>query len=77
MSHLGQDYPGAWLHVDIASPVYSGERATGYGVGLLTAFFGDRSLNPLLRLVGPNGLVNNGTAMEEDEEDGPKRLKLN
>ncbi|CAL1538179.1 unnamed protein product [Lymnaea stagnalis] len=78
MSHLGQDYPGAWLHVDIASPAYSGERATGYGVALLTALFGDRSLNSLLRLIGPSGVVvNNGIAMEEDEEDGPKRLKLN
>ncbi|CAG5116274.1 unnamed protein product [Candidula unifasciata] len=76
MSHLGQDYNGAWLHIDIASPSYSGERATGYGVGLLASLFGDRSLNPLLRLVGPTGAVNNGVAMDEDVEDGPKRMKL-
>ena len=26
---------GRWLHIDMAYPVYSGERATGYGVALL------------------------------------------
>ncbi len=26
---------GKWLHVDMAGPVSSGERATGYGVALL------------------------------------------
>uniref|UniRef100_A0A0B7AAC1 Cytosol aminopeptidase domain-containing protein n=1 Tax=Arion vulgaris TaxID=1028688 RepID=A0A0B7AAC1_9EUPU len=77
MSHLGQDYNGSWLHVDMAAPAYSGERATGYGVGLLTSLFGDRSRNPLLRLVGPTGVVNNGMAIDEDMEDGPKRMKLN
>ncbi len=26
---------GRWLHVDMAGPVWSGERATGFGVALL------------------------------------------
>ncbi len=26
---------GRWLHIDMAGPVHNGERATGYGVGLL------------------------------------------
>jgi len=29
------DEGNSWLHVDMASPAYSGERATGYGVALL------------------------------------------
>lgn len=34
--HLG-GYKGPWLHVDMAGPVRDGERATGWGVGLLVA----------------------------------------
>ena len=33
--HLHADWKGKWLHVDIAGPSTSGERATGYGVALL------------------------------------------
>ena len=29
MSHLGFDWPGVWLHVDMAAPAYTGDRATG------------------------------------------------
>ena len=29
MSHLGWDWPGVWLHVDMAAPAYTGDRATG------------------------------------------------
>jgi len=36
-SHLG-DFAGEWMHIDIAGPAWSEERATGYGVGLLLAF---------------------------------------
>jgi len=42
-AHLGFQFPGVWLHIDMASPVYQGERATGYGVGLLVTLFGTRS----------------------------------
>lgn len=42
-AHLGFDYPGVWMHVDMATPVHCGERATGYGVALLLALFGNRT----------------------------------
>uniref|UniRef100_A0A0A9X7A7 Putative aminopeptidase NPEPL1 n=1 Tax=Lygus hesperus TaxID=30085 RepID=A0A0A9X7A7_LYGHE len=48
LAHLGFDFAGTWVHVDMASPVYSGERATGYGVALLSVLFGDRSQNKML-----------------------------
>lgn len=47
-AHLGFEYPGKWIHLDMASPVYSGERATGFGVALLITLFGKYSANPLL-----------------------------
>jgi len=34
-SHLDDSYCGGWLHVDMAGPGSDGERATGYGVGLV------------------------------------------
>ncbi|VEU40566.1 unnamed protein product [Pseudo-nitzschia multistriata] len=34
-SHLDESYEGGWLHVDMAGPGTKGERATGYGVGLV------------------------------------------
>merc|ERR1712186_7196 len=48
-ANLGFDYPGVWLHVDMASPVHSGERATGYGVALLNTLFGKHSQSGLLK----------------------------
>lgn len=33
--HLGEDFEGQWLHLDIAGPAVDGERGTGYGVALL------------------------------------------
>ncbi|EDV29043.1 putative aminopeptidase NPEPL1 [Trichoplax sp. H2] len=47
--HIGWDYKGAWIHVDMAAPAHSGERATGYGVALLLVLFGFASHNPLLQ----------------------------
>ncbi|XP_010879442.1 probable aminopeptidase NPEPL1 [Esox lucius] len=54
-SHLGFDWPGVWVHVDIASPVHAGERATGFGVALLLALFGQASEDPMLNQVSPLG----------------------
>uniref|UniRef100_A0A8C7CQ75 Aminopeptidase like 1 n=1 Tax=Oncorhynchus kisutch TaxID=8019 RepID=A0A8C7CQ75_ONCKI len=54
-SHLGFDWPGVWVHVDIASPVHAGERTTDFGVTLLMALFGQASDNPMLNLVSPLG----------------------
>ncbi|XP_063315708.1 probable aminopeptidase NPEPL1 [Pelobates fuscus] len=63
-SHIGFDWPGVWVHVDIASPVHTGERATGYGVALLLSLFGRASEDPLLYTVSPLG---------EDEEENLQR----
>ncbi|XP_014241645.1 probable aminopeptidase NPEPL1 [Cimex lectularius] len=49
MAHLGFDFPGAWMHIDMASPAYCNERATGYGVALLTLLFGKYSDNDMIR----------------------------
>jgi len=35
-SHLHRNYKGAYVHVDMAYPVHVGERATGYGVALVS-----------------------------------------
>ncbi|CAL9705050.1 unnamed protein product [Knipowitschia caucasica] len=52
-SHLGFDWTGVWVHVDIASPVHAGERATGFGVALLMALFGQASDDSILKQVSP------------------------
>ena len=33
--HLAEGFGGQWLHIDMAYPATIGERASGYGVGLL------------------------------------------
>ncbi|XP_058451543.1 probable aminopeptidase NPEPL1 [Malaya genurostris] len=58
-AHLGFEYTGAWLHVDMASPVHSGERATGYGVALLLGLFGEYSCAEMLKDIAASGT--NGT----------------
>lgn len=68
-SHLGFDYPGIWVHVDMASPVHCGERATGYGVALLTTLFGSYSKHPLLNAIAPD--------LEGQVETAAKKLKKN
>lgn len=52
-AHLGFDFIGRWLHIDMAYPVHCGERATGYGVALLVTLFGRYMTNPLLKSLGP------------------------
>ncbi|GLH01553.1 hypothetical protein R5R35_012861 [Gryllus longicercus] len=52
-AHLGFDYPGVWMHIDMAYPVHSGERATGYGVALLATLFGNFSTDRLLQSLAP------------------------
>uniref|UniRef100_S4P5E9 Putative cytoplasmic aminopeptidase n=3 Tax=Pararge aegeria TaxID=116150 RepID=S4P5E9_9NEOP len=54
LAHLGFDFPGAWLHVDMAAPAHCGERATGYGVALLTVLFGSQTRSRLLKALSPN-----------------------
>ncbi|KAJ8710379.1 hypothetical protein PYW07_009745 [Mythimna separata] len=53
LSHLGFDFPGNWLHVDMAAPAHCGERATGYGVSLLCVLFGAHTQSRLLRALAP------------------------
>ncbi|XP_029650535.1 probable aminopeptidase NPEPL1 isoform X1 [Octopus sinensis] len=71
-SSLGFDYSGIWLHIDMAFPVYSGERATGYGVALLATLLGEGSSNSMLQYVAPP-LVENSMDIEENEV---KRIRL-
>lgn len=59
-ANLGFDYPGVWLHVDMASPVHSGERATGYGVALLNTLFGSYINSTMLRENCPITVSNGG-----------------
>lgn len=72
-AHLGFDFPGTWMHVDMAAPVKSGERATGYGVALLNCLFGDSSTSSMLNSLAPV-TESNGNASQEPE---PKKLRLN
>lgn len=57
LAHLGFDFPGKWLHVDMAAPAHCGERATGYGVALLPVLFGAHSHSPLLKALAPASVV--------------------
>lgn len=69
-AHLGFDYGGAWLHVDMASPVHNGERATGYGVALLLGLFGDHTENKLLNDIAAasgNGTICTANANKKGE----------
>lgn len=74
-SHLGFDWSGVWVHVDIASPVHAGERATGFGVALLMALFGQASDDSILNHVSPLG-SSNPTAAEDSMERDCKRRRL-
>lgn len=77
-SHLGFDWPGVWVHVDIASPVHAGERATGFGVALLMALFGQASEDSMLNQVSPLTLTKSSSTSSEDhmEERDCKRRRL-
>ncbi|CAH1640829.1 unnamed protein product [Spodoptera littoralis] len=57
LSHLGFDFPGNWLHIDMASPAHCGERATGYGVSLLCVLFGAHTHSALLRALAPDSAL--------------------
>lgn len=64
-AHLGFEYSGVWMHVDMASPVHSGERATGYGVALLLGLFGKHSKAELLQQIA--AAAENGTCYDPNE----------
>ncbi|XP_013779517.1 probable aminopeptidase NPEPL1 [Limulus polyphemus] len=70
-ANLGFDYPGVWVHVDMAYPVHCGERATGYGVALLATLFGHKSEQELLRNTSPFEQAN-GPVLE----NASKKIRL-
>ncbi|KFM63195.1 hypothetical protein X975_23745, partial [Stegodyphus mimosarum] len=70
-AQIGFDYEGYWMHVDMASPVHCGDRATGYGVALLTTLFGHASDNSLLQMLSPH-MEAEGNGMES----ASKKLRL-
>ncbi|XP_055381563.1 probable aminopeptidase NPEPL1 isoform X2 [Condylostylus longicornis] len=53
-AHIGFDFPGVWIHIDMATPVHCGERATGYGVALLLSLFGNYTNCSMLQSIAPN-----------------------
>ncbi|XP_020792615.1 probable aminopeptidase NPEPL1 [Boleophthalmus pectinirostris] len=72
-SHLGFDWSGVWVHIDIASPVHAGERATGFGVALLLALFGQASDDSILNQVSPLGASSASAPGEAMERDSKRR----
>jgi len=83
MSHIGFDWPGVWIHVDMAAPVHFGDRATGYGVGLLNHMFGAWIRSPLFKenspvlkstmKLSPIKLTRGGS---EEESNQRKKIKI-
>uniref|UniRef100_A0AA50HZI9 Aminopeptidase NPEPL1 n=1 Tax=Euphausia superba TaxID=6819 RepID=A0AA50HZI9_EUPSU len=73
-AHLGFDFPGTWIHIDMAYPVHCGERATGYGVALLPTMFGHLSSSSLLQSIAPISTENG----ESQNDDGKpvKKMRL-
>jgi len=55
-SHIDHafEFPGVWLHVDMAYPVEENDLGTGYGVALLTTLFGKYSENKMLSDIAPD-----------------------
>jgi probable aminopeptidase NPEPL1 len=72
-ANLGFDWPGVWMHVDMAAPSAVGERATGYGVSLLNCLFGTASKSIMLQAASPN--VDNGEVAENDSSQ-KKKMRL-
>lgn len=67
-SHLGSKFDGIWIHVDIASPAMDGDRATGYGVSLLTTLFGDSSMNSTIRSIAPTVQLPLKNNLDDDDD---------
>ncbi|KAG7232727.1 hypothetical protein INR49_008182 [Caranx melampygus] len=78
-SHLGFDWPGVWVHVDIASPVHAVSTehrgaSHGFGVAMLMALFGQASDDSMLNQVSPLGAATN--VSEDQMERDCKRRRL-
>jgi len=75
-ANLGFEFPGVWMHVDMAAPANSGERATGYGVSLLNTLFGSASKAEMLQTASPV-TQENGVVERSSQEGGlSKKIKL-
>lgn len=66
-AHLGFDYPGVWVHVDMATPVHLGERATGYGVALLSSMFGSLCNQAMLSDIAPKLEIKSGNSNKKQK----------
>ncbi|XP_018011329.1 probable aminopeptidase NPEPL1 [Hyalella azteca] len=75
-AQLGFDFSGLWLHIDMAAPVYLGERATGYGVGLLPCIFGEHSQSKLLRSLSTPLPSASSANTNNNEESGPQNDRM-
>lgn len=78
-AHLGFDWPGVWIHVDMAAPAVIGERGTGYGVCLLNTLFGKSSSSTMLQSLAPQISfdTNNANGNESSPVSETKRKRLN
>ena len=54
-SQLSPSFSGIWVHIDMAATVKFADRATGYGVSLLVALFGDETENDYLKYINKFG----------------------
>merc|ERR1711890_174797 len=75
-ANLGFDFPGVWLHVDMAAPAYTGERATGYGVALLSSMFGAHSKSLLLQAASPQCQVNGDHYDNGETSQKSKKMRV-
>ena len=57
----------------MASPVHCGERATGYGVALLSTLFGDLSESSFLKTLAPSSVLQNGQC---ENGSASKKMRL-
>merc|ERR1719319_708970 len=75
-ANLGFDFPGVWLHVDMAAPAYTGERATGDGVALLSSLFGAHSKSSLFQAASPKCEANGDGDHYDNGETSQKAKKM-
>lgn len=75
-SHLGFDFSGAWLHIDMAAPAHVGDRATGYGPALMNTLFGQKSSNKLLQSIAPPLFLDREQMEVEENMDNNKKARL-
>merc|ERR1712165_102777 len=82
-AHLGFDYPGVWLHIDMASPSHVGERASGYGVALLNALFSEHTNSNMLKDMsahstgGKNGPNSDAFVSTTSQGNASKKQRIN